>query len=394
MPRFAQHMEGIAPFHVMRLLGEAQAMQQQGIDVCHMEVGEPDFPTAACILKAGQRALEQGFTHYTPSLGLAELRESIAHWYERRFSLAVSPRRVVVTPGASGAIQLLLSLFLDPGDEVLLTDPGYPCNRHMAMLLVAEPRMLPVEAVNNFQPTPEQIRAAWVEGKTQLLLLASPANPTGSVIDKEPLEEIHQTVRELGGVLVVDEIYQGLNYGKASFSALELGEDVFVINSFSKYFGMTGWRVGWLVAAEEAVEPLERLAQNLFLAAATPSQHAAIEALSEAAVVVHEERRDIFQQRRDFLAPALEELGFGFAGGSDGAFYLYADASSLLREGEDALQLSTRLLHDAHVAVTPGIDFGSHRARSHIRFAYTQPIDCLESGVERLARQLLTRTEK
>ncbi len=385
MARFASHLDGIAPFHVMRLLGEAQAMQRRGIAVCHMEVGEPDFPTAESIIEAGQRALAQGQTHYTPSLGLPALREQIAAWYQQRFSLPVSPSRVAVTPGASGAIQLLMSLFLDVGDEVLLTDPGYPCNRHIALLQGAAPCMLAVSADSNYLPSAAQIRQAWTPGKTRMLLLASPANPTGSIIPKPLLAEIHATVRELGGVLVVDEIYQGLSYGVEEFTALELGSDVYVINSFSKYFGMTGWRVGWIVGSEEAMDPLERLAQNLYLAAPTPSQHAAVAAMQADAVAVHEERRAIFQARRDYLAPALTQLGFHIRGGGEGAFYLYADASRVFADGENALTLSARLLADAHVAVTPGVDFGSHRADSHIRFAYTQSEATLRKGVERLA---------
>ncbi len=376
----------IEPFRVMDILAQARALEAQGRDIVHMEIGEPDFPTPAPIIAAGIAALQAGHTHYTPALGLPQLREAIATFYATRYGVAISPSRVIVTPGSSGALLLALAVLLNPDDEVLLTDPGYPCNRHFARFVEGRAVALPVSAATQFQPTAEMIAAHWSE-RTRVAMLATPANPTGTLLTLEQLRPIHQAVAKRGGALLVDEIYHGLTYGRHAETALALGDDVFVINSFSKYFGMTGWRLGWLIAPEAYVDAVDRLAQNIFLAASTPAQHAALAAFHPDTLAILEVRREAFQQRRDYLLPALRELGFDIPITPEGAFYLYADCS---RFGLDAEHLTRALLHQAGVAITPGADFGRFKSSSHVRFAYTTTKDRLEQGVARIKAFLKT----
>ncbi|MGF1545841.1 MAG: pyridoxal phosphate-dependent aminotransferase [Thiotrichales bacterium] len=384
-PAFAHKLERIEPFHVMRLLAEARALEAAGRDIVHMEVGEPDFPCPQPIIEAGIRALQAGLTHYTPALGLPALREAIAAYYETRYGLAISPRRVVVTPGASGALQLLSALLTDPQDEWLLADPGYPCNRNLVELQCGRPTRVAVGPESSFQLTAAQIDACWRAGQTRAVLVTTPANPTGGVLTAQALAAIHAAVRARGGHLVVDEIYQGLTYGAEDHTALALGDEVFVVNSFSKYFGMTGWRLGWLVAPEAAIPALDKLAQNLFLAASTPAQHAALAAFHPHTREILEARREQFQARRDFLGTALRALGFAIPYWPEGAFYIYADVSA---SGLDSDTLATRLLHEAGVATTPGRDFGGQAAERYLRFAYTTDLERLGTGVGRIRQWL------
>jgi len=375
-------MAGIEPFHVMAILARARELEAQGREVVHMEVGEPDFPTPEPVVEAGRRALEAGRTHYTPALGLPALREAIAGWYRARFSVEVDPARVVVTPGASGALQLVLAAMVDPGEKVLMPDPGYPCNRHMVRLFEGEAVSLGVKASQGFALANDQVIRNW-DGRTRALMVASPANPTGRVLGLEQLRFLYEAVRAPDGLLIVDEIYQGLVYDTSEVTALALGEEnLFVVNSFSKFFGMTGWRLGWIVAPRAWVPALDRLAQNLFLAAPTLSQHAALAAFSPETLAILEERRQIFQRRRDYLFEALTGLGFRIEGRPEGAFYLYADVSAFTG---DSFDFCRRLLEEAGVAVTPGRDFGSYRAERFVRFAYTTDLEQLELGVERIA---------
>ena len=374
----------IEPFRVMDILAQARALEAQGRDIVHMEIGEPDFPTPEPIIAAGIAALKAGYTHYTPALGLPQLREAVAAFYAMRYGVTISPKRVVITPGSSGALLLALAVLLNPGDEVLLTDPGYPCNRHFARLIEARARALPVSADTNYQPTAAMIVAHWSE-RTRAALLASPANPTGTLLSLAQLRPIYQAVAARHGSLLVDEIYHGLTYGRQAETALALGDDIFVINSFSKYFGMTGWRLGWLIAPEGYVDALDRLAQNIFLAASTPAQHAALAAFHPDTLAILDARREVFQQRRDYLLPALRALGFDIPVTPDGAFYLYAGCAQF---GLEAEAFTHSLLREAGVAITPGIDFGRVQADSHVRFAYTTTQDRLEQGVARLASYL------
>ena len=377
----AQRLNAIAPFHAMALLARARELEAQGRSVVHMEIGEPDFATPQAVVDAGINALKQGKTHYTPAVGLRELREAIADYYLSQFQVKIDPRRVVVTPGASGALQLILAMLVDPGSQVLMADPGYPCNRNLVFLFEGEPVMVPVEAQQHYQLSTELLQHYWSD-RTSCVMVASPSNPTGTVISRDRLAALLQMVRDRGGQLIVDEIYQSLWYEEMPETALTLGEDVFVINSFSKYFGMTGWRLGWLVAPEDAVDQLDKLAQNLFLSAPTPAQHAALAAFQPETQAILEQRRQEFQRRRDFLLPALRGLGFDILVEPQGAFYLYADCSRLT---QDSFTFATELLENAAVAITPGIDFGSHKATRHVRFAYTTSMQQLQLGVERIA---------
>jgi aspartate/methionine/tyrosine aminotransferase len=381
----ASRAAAIAPFHVMRLLERARELERQGRRVVHMEIGEPDFPTPAPIVAAGHRALAAGLTHYTAARGLPQLREAIAGHYRERYGVHLDPGQILVTPGASGGLQLLLAALLDPGDAVLMTDPGYPCNRHLVTLLGGEPIPIPVGAATAYQPTAEQLDEFW-RPNVRVVLVATPANPTGTVLTAETLARLHAEVRARGASLVVDEIYQGLVYDAEDRTALACGTDaLYVVNSFSKFFGMTGWRVGWVVAPIDSVPTLDRLAQNLYLAAPTPSQHAALAAFEPQTAVILEERRRELQRRRDSLLPALTRLGFRFAARPTGAFYLYAECDEV---AEDSGRLAAELLEAEAVAVTPGLDFGSHEAGRHLRFTYTTSLAALEEGVSRIERLL------
>ncbi|GAB4179473.1 MAG: pyridoxal phosphate-dependent aminotransferase [Rhodocyclaceae bacterium] len=382
--RAAARMAGIAPFHVVELLTRARALEAQGRSVIHMEVGEPDFPTPAPMLEEASRYLVRGDVHYTPSLGIPELREAIAGFYATRYGLRVDPGRVVVTAGASAALLLVLAALVDPGAEVLMADPGYPCNRHFVRLFGGLPRAVPVGPDSAYQMTPERVEAAWTPA-TRAVLVASPSNPTGTLVEPAQMQRLAPLVRKRGGALLVDEIYHGLTYGSDAMSALAFDDEAFVINSFSKYFGMTGWRLGWLVAPQACVRDIEKLAQNLYICPSGPAQYAALAAFRPATIEILEARRAQFRERRDFLLPALGELGFTIRTRPEGAFYLYAETSSL---AADSQELSWRLLEEAGVAITPGLDFGENRPEAHVRFAYTSPVERLEEGVERLRRHL------
>lgn len=380
----ARRMEAIAPFHVMDVLAHARALERAGRAIVHMEIGEPDFATPEAVVEAGVRALRAGLTHYTPATGLPELRAAIAGFYHAREGVAVDPDRIVVTPGASGALQLILGVLLDPGDEVLMADPGYPCNRHFVRLFEGEAVGVPVEATTGYQLTAELIAAHWTP-RTRAVLLASPSNPTGTVIAAGELRRIAALVEGRGAALIVDEIYHGLVYEGRAATALWQPGTVFVLNSFSKYFCMTGWRLGWLVAPERFVPPIDRLAQNIFLAASTPAQHAALACFAPETLALLELRRDEFRARRDFLLPALRALGFDIPLTPPGAFYLYADCA---RHTNDSYAFCLDLLERAGVAITPGRDFGRHRPERHVRFAYTTALEQLRVGVERLGEYL------
>ncbi len=372
-------MKGIEPFHVMAILAQAQALEADGRDIVHLEIGEPDFATPAPIVEAGIAALRTGHTHYTGALGLPVLREAIAEFHATRWQTAVDPARIVVTPGASGALLLALGLLAGPEDEVLMADPGYPCNRHFAAFCDARAISIPVGADTGFQLTLESIERH-ASHATRAVLIASPSNPTGTAVAPEELVRIHAWCQTRGVALIVDEIYLALTYDGSEFTAAQW-DDVFVINSFSKFFMMTGWRLGWLVAPAWAMQSMERLAQNLFLAASTPAQHAALAAFSPAVLKELETRKTELRSRRDYLLPALRERGFVIPVTPQGAFYLYADCS---RFSSDSQTFTRRLLEHAGIAATPGIDFGMNGAAHHVRFAYTQPLPRLTEAMTRL----------
>ncbi len=364
----------------MDILAQAKTLSQQGKTIYHMEVGEPDFATAECIINAGIKALKQSKTHYTPALGLPELRHAVAEYYDRKFSVKINPQRVIITPGASGAIQLVMTCLLDAGENILLADPGYPCNRNIAQVLAVEPVAISVNAESNYQLNADLVAEHW-NRNTRAAMVATPSNPTGTILPSQQLTDLCQVIEQKQGSLIVDEIYQGLVYDNDDYTALEFSDDCFIINSFSKYFGMTGWRIGWMVVPESYVDAIDRIAQNVFLAPPTISQYAALTALKESTQHVLDERRDVFKQRRDFLLPALEQLGFKITAKPEGAFYIYANCECFT---DDSFTWVKQLLNEQGVALTPGIDFGNHQANKYCRFAYTLSLELLERAVDKI----------
>jgi len=380
--RPARRLADIEPFHVVELLTRARQLESEGRDIIHMEVGEPDFPTPEPIARAAAAAIQGGKTLYTQALGLPELRTAISDFYRERYGVAVAASRIAITNGASGALNLAFAALANPGDEWLLADPGYPCNRHILRTYEGCPISMPVGPDSNFQPTPAMLRQYWNE-KTAGLLVASPANPTGTLLTLAEIEALAAVCRDKQGHFLVDEIYHGLTYEIAAPTACAAGDDIWVINSFSKYFQMTGWRLGWMVIPEAYVRDVEKLAQNLVLCPSTPAQYAALAAFAPDTIAILEERRAEFRHRRDFLAPALEAIGFRVTARPEGAFYLYCDCSAL---ADDSFTLARDLLEKTGVAATPGLDFGSNAPEKHIRFAYTTGVPRLAEAVERLRR--------
>lgn len=378
----SRRVRDIAPFHVMELMKAAQRLEAQGHSIIHMEVGEPDFPTPAPILEAAQRYLVSGHVHYTDALGLPALREAIAQYYLDRYGVPVPPHRILVTTGASAALLMALAALIDPGDEILVPDPGYPCNRHFTRLFEGKIRPVPVSSEKDFQPTAEQIKAYW-GSSTRALILASPANPTGTMIEPAELSAISEAVSSLGGTLIVDEIYHGLTYDRPAPTAVGLSPDNIVINSFSKYFGMTGWRLGWMVVPENLVREVEKLAQNMYISPPATAQFAALAAFHPHTMEILEERRWAFRDRRDALVSGLESVGIAVPVRPHGAFYVYGDVSRL---GADSFDFAQRLIQEAHVAATPGIDFGQNQAHQYMRFACTVETAKLEEGIRRIRR--------
>lgn len=388
-PPLARRMREIEPFHVMALLARAKTLEAQGRDIVHMEIGEPDFPTPQPVLNAGIQALERGELFYTPALGMPELRDAIARFYRTRYGIDVAPSRVVVTTGSSGALLLTIAALINPGDQVLMADPGYPANRHFVRMLGGEAVGIPVGPDSHYQLTPELVERYWAS-RTVAVLLASPSNPTGTLIPQAQIRAMAAFAQQRGGALIVDEIYHGLVYDdeNATHTAANAGDNVLVINSFSKYFNMTGWRLGWMVAPPSYIDQIDKLAQNVYLSAPTPSQIAALAAFEPETLAICDARRDEFRARRDYLVPALRAQGFGIPLTPPGAFYVYADCS---RFTHDSYAFALDVLEQAGVAIAPGIDFGAHRASEHVRFAYTRPVARLREGVQRLAAYFGTR---
>jgi aspartate/methionine/tyrosine aminotransferase len=378
----ARRAAEIEPFQVMDVLARAQALEAEGRRVLHMEIGEPDFTAPEAVVEAGVRALRSGLTAYTATLGLPALREAIADFYARRLGQPVDGARIVVTTGASGGLLLALAAYVDPGDEILVPDPGYPGYRHFVRAFEGVARALPVSPQTAFQPTLAMVRAAW-RAQTKGLVLGSPSNPTGTLVPREELARIAAFVAERGGVLIADEIYQGLVYGEAPASALGLPGEVVLVNSFSKYFCMTGWRLGWLVLPEARVRDVEKLAQHFTICAPSAAQHAALAAFEPATLQVLEERRREFERRRDFLVPALERAGLAVPARPRGAFYVYTDCAAF---GGDAKRFALEMLEEAGVAATPGLDFGANGTQHCLRFAYTRALADLEEAAARIAK--------
>ena len=380
MPTISKRAQAIQPFHVMKLLARARELEAQGKNVIHMEVGEPDFKTPQPIVDAGMDAIKNGDVHYTPAMGLLALREAISEYYLQQYKVKVSPNRIIVTPGASGALLLALASIIEAGQSVLLADPGYPCNRNFISLLEGKAQLINVNATTHFQLNAELVEKNWKQNSAAVLL-ASPSNPTGTTIPEKDLFDIINFVTEKNGTVLVDEIYQGLVYDSQPSTALSLSDDIFIINSFSKYFSMTGWRVGWLVVPDEFVTVIDNLAQNIFLAAPTPAQYAALAAFKPESIEILEQRRIEFKARRDYLLEALPELGFTIPVTPEGAFYIYANCEAIT---DNSFEFAEQCLEQVGVAVTPGIDFGANQAEKYIRFAYTTSLDNLKEAIRRL----------
>ncbi len=382
--KVARRMAEIEPFHVMELLARARELEAQGRSIVPMEIGEPDFPTPEPVVRAGMKALEKGEVFYTPALGLPQLREAIAGYYRTRYGVEVPSSRVIVTTGSSAALMLACAALVDPGDEVLLADPGYPANRHFVRVMEGVPRAVPVTAADGYQLAPAHLERAW-GARTAAAIVASPSNPTGTLVPTERLSAMAEFTAHRGGALIVDEIYHGLVYEGDYTTALAFSENTFVINSFSKYFHMTGWRLGWLVAPQPYVREIDKLAQNLYLAPPTLAQHAALAAFEPETLATLDQHVQAFKARRDYLVPALRKLGFEIPVMPQGAFYVYAGCGKLTK---DSFAFARDLLEQAGVAITPGVDFGANAPERHVRFAYTSSIERLQEGIARIAKFL------
>jgi aspartate/methionine/tyrosine aminotransferase len=376
----AARLDQIAPFHVMELIKLAAELEQTGRSIIHMGIGEPDFSAAQPVLNAAAAALAEGKTRYTPATGLPELRRAISSHYQLTYGLDVAPERIVVTAGASAALLLACAALVERDSEVLMPDPSYPCNRHFVAAFEGMAKLVASGPAERFQLSAAIVEQEWGT-QTRGVLLASPSNPTGTSIDTAELASIVELVRERSGFVMVDEIYQGLTYDAPPFTALSLGEDVIVINSFSKYFNMTGWRLGWLVVPPKLMAAIEKLAQNMFICASSVAQHAALACFTPEAIAIFEERKSEFKRRRDFIVPALRELGFKVPVTPDGAFYVYADCSAW---SDDADALTRDILNQTGVVLVPGLDFGPHTARNYIRVSYATSMPELEEAIRRL----------
>ena len=402
MIRTASRLAQIEPFWVMECAKAADVIArspacdpaQGGERMLYLNIGEPDFTAVPGVQRAAQAAIEAGRTQYTHATGLLALRERIAVWYGSHFGVQVDPACIVVTAGASAALQLATLALFEPGDEVLMPDPSYPCNRHFVTAAGAQAVLLPTTAAARFQLDAAQVAAHWGPA-TRGVLLASPSNPTGTSIAATEMAAIANTVRERGGVSIVDEIYLGLSYDSAyGHSALALpdglGAQLISINSFSKYFGMTGWRLGWMVLPPELVAPVEKLAQNLYICPSTVAQQAALACFEPEALQAYEQRRAEFKRRRDFIVPALQALGLDVPVQPDGAFYVWFDCS---RYSASSWDFCFQMMERAHVALTPGRDFGPAQAERFVRLSFASALPVLEASVSRLARELLGRSQ-
>ena len=396
--RLSRRLSFIEPFYVMECAKAAAALsrsplcdpQQGGRPMIFMNIGEPDFTAPPLVQEAAQRAIRDGSTQYTDACGLMALRERISGWYAQRFALHIAPERIVITAGASAALQLACLALIDPGDEVLLPDPGYPCNRHFVAAADGVAVLLPTTAADRFQLNADAVNEAWCD-KTRGVLLASPSNPTGTSIAAAEMGRIVDVVRERGGFTIVDEIYLGLSHdARYADSALQHGDDVISINSFSKYFSMTGWRLGWLVVPEALVPAIEKLSQNLFICPSSIAQHAALACFEPESLAEYERRRLAFRARRDFLVPALNALGLTVPVEPDGAFYVWADCSAHTTHlPGGSWDFAFELMQRAQVAVTPGRDFGRHEPQRYLRLSYASSMEQLQQAMHRF-RQVLS----
>ena len=390
--QFSTRAEKITPFYVMEVAKAAQQLAKEVASgpepMIFLNIGEPDFTAPAQVQAAAQHSIASGQTQYTNALGLEPLREAISDWYQSRFGITVPARRIVITAGASAALQLACLALIDAGDEILMPDPSYPCNRHFVSAAEGVATLIPTGAAERFQLSADQVAAHWGD-KTRGVLLASPSNPTGTSIDPAELRSIHEVVQAKGGVTIVDEIYLGLSYEETfGHSALAISDSIISINSFSKYFNMTGWRLGWMVVPDAMVPVVERMAQNLFISASTITQHAALACFTPESIAIFEERRAQFKARRDYFLPALRELGFGIDVMPDGAFYAWADCTALCEKlgVDNSWDFAYALMDKAHLAITPGRDFGTADTARYVRFSTANSMQQLQEAVRRMRK--------
>ena len=392
--KFSSRAERIDPFYVMEVAKAAQAMAREvagtSEPMIFLNIGEPDFTAPPLVQEAAAKAVRDGATQYTNALGLDALRERISGWYQSRFGVDVPARRIVVTAGASAALHLACLALIERGDEILMPDPSYPCNRHFVSAAEGRAVLVPTTAAERYQLSSDKVQAAWTDN-TRGVLLASPSNPTGTSIAPAELRRIHEVVQARGGVTMIDEIYLGLSYEEEfGHTALAIDEHIISINSFSKYFNMTGWRLGWMVVPDAMVPVVERLAQNLFICASTVSQQAALACFEAESIAEYERRRAEFKARRDYFIPALQSLGLSVPVMSDGAFYAWADCTDAAQRlgVQGSWDFALEVMRRAHVAITPGRDFGSFEPERFVRFSTANSMEQLQESVARLRKLL------
>lgn len=384
MPIPANRTKAIVPFYAVEMFKQASALAAQGRDIISLGIGEPDFTAPAAVVETLERAARAGLSGYSEPAGLPVLRESIARYYDQTFGTQLNPERVFVTSGASGALSLATLALINPGDEILMPDPSYPANQNFIVAAGGLPRLIPCQANDRFQLSAQTVAEHWT-GQTRGVLIASPNNPTGASMSREALQALIHEVRQRQGLIIMDEIYLGLYYDDPPQSALVLDDDIIIINSFSKYFHMTGWRLGWLIAPASLLPQMENMAASLAICAPTLSQHAAITCFDPDVMQIYEKRRLSFKQRRDYLLPELDKLGLRVPVVPDGAFYIYAD---IHEHSQNSIEFATRLLEDAGVATVPGLDFGPAHADRMLRLSYATGLDRLEEAIDRIARYL------
>ena len=393
--QIASRAEKIEPFYVMEVAKAASELGRAVADtdapMVFLNIGEPDFTAPPLVQEAAVHAVHQGHTQYTQATGLGPLRERISDWYASRFGVQVPARRIVITAGASAALHLACMALIEAGDEILMPDPSYPCNRHFVSAAEGKAVLIPTTATERFQLSADKVQAAWGE-RTRGVLLASPSNPTGTSIHPDELRRIHQVVQSRGGITMVDEIYLPLSYD-AQFgqTALALDEHIISINSFSKYFNMTGWRLGWMVVPDALVPVIERLAQNLFICPSTIAQHAALACFEPESLALYEHRRSEFKARRDYFLPQLNAMGLTVPVMPDGAFYAWADCSAACAKlgVKDSWDFAFEVMNKAHVALTPGRDFGTAQTQNFVRFSTASSMEHLQQAVARLRALLM-----
>ncbi|MES0372345.1 MAG: aminotransferase class I/II-fold pyridoxal phosphate-dependent enzyme [Mariprofundaceae bacterium] len=371
----------IEPFRVMQLLERGKELEAEGKKIIHMEIGEPDFLTPDSVITAAKNHLDHHNQFYTPSTGAPELQQALSDWYGTEYGVEVSPERILITPGTSGAFNMIYSVLLEAGESVLLPDPGYPCQRNFIRLAGGEPANIPVGPESRYHLSNDLVQKNWTD-KTRAAVVINPGNPTGTLIDPDELKKIALTCSDRGGYLISDEIYHGLTYGTKAPCALQFDDQAIVVNGFSKRWAMTGWRVGWIIVPENLVDACRRVMQNIFIAAPTLSQYAAIAALKEKNAI--EMMRQAYDERRQYLLSELPRLGFDIVVEPQGAFYIYANVKNIT---DNAKSFCWDLLEKRGVAITPGEDFGTFNSNSHVRFSYATGMEELQEGIRRLSME-------